>query len=78
MGEREGGVGRFWTFCIFPKVARVRTFRKRGAAGGSILDFLRIFERNASFLIFERSEEEAECVGRFRTFCAFPRKTRVC
>ena len=50
-------VGRFWTSCIFPLGARVQTVRKRGGVGGSILDFLRFFVRNAGLLNIELSEK---------------------
>ena len=79
-GKEGRRAGRSSTFCIFQKEREfldIRTSRKRGAAGGSILDFLRISNRNASFLIFELSGEEVERVGRFLTFCIFSKETRV-
>ena len=42
--------------------------------GGSILDFLHILKRNASFVIFELSEKAGQRAGRFRTLAYFQEK----
>ena len=42
------------------EVLDIRTFRKGGAVGGSILDFLYISKSKSSFLIFGLSEREVE------------------